>query len=343
LEIARVRELTVAAGLARRLLDFAEAKGISRAALTRRSGLDSDEVEDQDARVPLPRYVALMRAAKELSGDPALPLHYGGTVDMAEFSIVGMLFRCCETLMEAIQQVNRYGRLVVEVDVGAADRFQLARRDGGLWLTDTRRNPNDFIELTEATFARFAGMVKPVVGDVVLEVQVTHAEPPHGAAYRAFFGVPVRFGAPWNALRLHEERLTWPILTQPRYVFGIFSARAQALLDRLERSKTVRGRVESLLLPILHSGEANFSRVAGGMGLSRDTLYRKLRAEGVTFEKVLDALRRELALDYLGGGKLSVHETAYLVGFSDAAAFSRAFKRWTGRNPSAFRGGKMDG
>ena len=73
--------------------------------------------------------------------------------------------------------------------------------------------------------------------------------------------------------------------------------------------------------------------LAAPMALSRQTLFRKLKAEGVTFEKVLDELRQRLALDYLRARKVSVNETAYLVGFSDPAAFSRAFKRWTGSSP----------
>ena len=72
------------------------------------------------------------------------------------------------------------------------------------------------------------------------------------------------------------------------------------------------------------------------------TLFRKLKAKGVTFEKVLDDLRHKLALDYLNGKKVSVHETAYLVGFSDPAAFSRAFKRWTGSSPRTMRVSKVE-
>ena len=77
--------------------------------------------------------------------------------------------------------------------------------------------------------------------------------------------------------------------------------------------------------------------VASKLGLSRQTLFRKLKAEGVTFEKVLDELRHRLAVSYLSGRKVSVNETAYLVGFSDPAAFSRAFKRWTGASPRTAR------
>jgi AraC-like DNA-binding protein len=69
------------------------------------------------------------------------------------------------------------------------------------------------------------------------------------------------------------------------------------------------------------------------MGVTRQTLYRKLKAEGVSFETVLAELRCSMALHYLNARKTSVKETAYLVGFSDPAAFSRAFTRWTGHRP----------
>ena len=88
---------------------------------------------------------------------------------------------------------------------------------------------------------------------------------------------------------------------------------------------------------MLHTGDATVDLTASRMGLSRQTLFRKLKAEGVTFEKVLDELRYRMAADYLGARKVSVNETAYLVGFSEPAAFSRAFKRWTGSSPRSLR------
>lgn len=83
--------------------------------------------------------------------------------------------------------------------------------------------------------------------------------------------------------------------------------------------------------------------IASKLGVSRPTLFRRLKAEGTTFEQLLDELRHRLSLHYLSGKKVSVNETAYLVGFSDPAAFSRAFKRWTGSSPRTARALKADG
>jgi AraC-like DNA-binding protein len=121
----------------------------------------------------------------------------------------------------------------------------------------------------------------------------------------------------------------------PSYAFGVLTRHGDALLESLERSATLRSQVERLLMPMLHTGPVRIDAVAARLNVSRQTLYRRLKAEGVTFAQVLDELRQRMALDYLTARKVSVTETAYLVGFSEPAAFSRAFKRWTGRRPRA--------
>jgi len=97
---------TIAAGFARALLEPAVSKGVSREALAQRSQIDPE----QDNRIPLAKYVALMRAGRELCNDPALAPHFGEVFDMAELSIVGLLGQACETMAEAFAQLNRPNR-----------------------------------------------------------------------------------------------------------------------------------------------------------------------------------------------------------------------------------------
>lgn len=103
------------------------------------------------------------------------------------------------------------------------------------------------------------------------------------------------------------------------------------------RETPFRHEVEQRIEPLLAAGPVRIDQVARAMGLSRQTLYRRLKAEGATFEEVLDGLRRRHALRLVREG-LPVKEIAYRLGFSDPAAFSRAFKRWTGASPSSSRG-----
>jgi AraC-like DNA-binding protein len=329
---------TVAAGMARALFDYAVTEGASADELAERANVNRDDLLDHDNRVPFASYVALVRAAKDLCGDPALPLHFAEAVDPSEFSVVGLLTHASETMLDAMTQINRYDPLIAEMELRGPQRFVFEQTGYSHWVVDTRANPNDFPEATETTFTRLiCGPRRFLPRPHILEVEVTHPAPSHRAEYDRIWCVPVTFEAKRNAMRMDPSIYTWRVQLQPRYMFSVLSAHADALLQELERSKTVRGRVESLIMPILHRGEVNAEVIANRMGLSRQTVYRKLKAEGVTFEQVLDSLRHKLALHYLRSKRISVHETAYLVGFSDPAAFSRAFKRWTGTTPRTMR------
>ena len=108
-------ELIIAAGLARGLLELSAAKGADATDLARLAGIDPADLADQDHRVPYPACVALIRAAKAAAKDPALGLHYGETSDLAQISAVGLLASASETMRGAVVQLNRYGRLVIEL------------------------------------------------------------------------------------------------------------------------------------------------------------------------------------------------------------------------------------
>jgi AraC-like DNA-binding protein len=329
-------EPTVAAGFAKALLDLAVSKGASRQALLKRSQIDPDDLADQDNRISLNNYLALMKAGVELCNEPALALQFGEAFSMPQLSIVGLIGQSVETVAEGFAQMNRYVRLMIDAgEGGTADWFQMTRDDDGVWMALTSNIYIEHPALTESAFARCVCrhdrniIIKPFAK----AVHFTHVQPDYHAEYDRIFQMPVVFGSDKNALLIDESFMSIKLPPTSRYVFGILSERADVLLKSLENSKTVKGQVESLLIPILHTGELSMELIASKLGLGRQTLYRKLKAEGVSYEKLLDELRHQMALHYLGGKKVSVNEAAYLVGFSDPSAFSRAFKRWTGASP----------
>lgn len=331
-----MRELTIAASVVRALMDLGVSKGADRTALGTRARVDRVDLEDPDNRIPFSKYVALMRAGQELCGDPALALHFGETVDASEISLAHAVGGGAN-FGDALAQGNRYAPLGVEVETdGTGNRFQLCSVAGELWLVDARWNPNAFPELTESTFARMVCTMRRLAGDeaFVTAVEVTHPEPIYRAEYERIFRAPVTFGSHRNALRIDQTLLSrFRFPTPPGYVTGVLRDHADALLEKLGRSQSTREHVERLLMPMLQTTKVSIDPIAADLGLSRQTLFRRLRADGVTFQQVLDELRHKLALDYLGVQKASVKQTARLLGYSDPSAFSRAFKRWTGSSP----------
>ncbi len=98
------RPSSVAAGFARGLVQLAARQGADPALLAQRAGLDPAVLEDQDARIALQTYVALMRAAQAMTGDPAFALHFGEAFEIDELSIVGLLGLACESWEDAFTQ-----------------------------------------------------------------------------------------------------------------------------------------------------------------------------------------------------------------------------------------------
>ena len=338
-------EPTIATGFANAFLKFAVARGADRQTLIEQSHLRHACLAEPDSRIPLATYLALMEAGIKLCDEPALALLFGAEVSLSEMSILGVVGNAA-TAEEGLRQVNRYARLAIDGGEGeTAHRLEFVPEDGNVWFKFTSTLFAENPLLTESTFARCVcdgRKVTAATGGVTQcpsprVIRFTHAEPSYRREYDRIFGAPLEFGSSMNAILFGEELFSVRMPQPNQYVSSLLTERAEALLEKLEESKSVRGRVEKLLIPILHTGEAKIETIARKLALSRQTLFRKLKAEGVTFEQVLDELRHKLALEYLNGKNVSVNETAYLLGFSDAAAFSRAFKRWTGSSPRMTR------
>ncbi len=341
---------TVAAGYPKALLDFAVSKGADRQTLIERSHIRLEDLEDQDSRIPLANYLALLKAGIELCQEPALSLLFGEAVKLQDISLVGLIGVAFDNVESGRQLVNRYTPLGLDADDGTAEPIQFVRENGDVWMKFNGRIYVDNPLLLESGIARAVcgvrALQQSMPGLASLQfpkaIRFTHAEPSYRAEYDRIFGVPLFFESHMNGFLIDEAILNLKLPRTNPYLSEIMSARAEELLKSLERSKTTRGRVENLLVPILHTGEATVEMIASKLGLSRQTLFRKLKAEGVTFEQVLDELRHQMALYYLNGKKVSVNQTAYLLGFSEPAAFSRAFKRWTGSSPRTMQASKIE-
>ena len=114
-------------------------------------------------------------------------------------------------------------------------------------------------------------------------------------------------------------------------------AYAQALSTGLDTPSTSATRVQDEVLRAMPEGEISAERIARRLGLHARTLQRRLAAEGTTYAAVVERARRTLAERHLAESRLSVGEVAFLLGYSEPSVFHRAFRRWTGQTPAAFR------
>jgi len=171
-----------------------------------------------------------------------------------------------------------------------------------------------------------------------LECWLMHAAPDDPGEYaRTFAPARVRFGARCSGFVFDRVHLEQPLSSSDPKLQEVVRQLAERMLAELPATDTVTDRLRRMLARELPQGDPSAARVASALRMSQRTLCRRLEEEGTTYRELLDDLRRQLAMQYLARRDLSVSEVAFLLGFSQAAAFHRAFKRWTGRTPLEHR------
>ena len=327
---------TFGVGYVRGLLDHAIRRGGDRRALLAAAGLVAEDLVEHDGRVPLANCSALMAAATEATQDPAFALRFGEGLKEESLSVAWLAAAAAETVGEGRSAMNRFGRLIG--DGGGAEVLQLVRDREGVWLQFVA-GADDW-RFVEAGFAWCVTAARRMLAEhhggrpFLKAVRFRHGEPSYRAEYDRIFAAPCAFEAAFDGMLIDEGFLQLRLPPSNPYVAQLLTERAENLSGQLDKAATVRGQLEQWLQGELGARGARMDAVARQLGVSRRTLARRLRAEGTTFERVLTELRRDLAVRCLSGGKTSVKQAAYRLGFSDPAAFSRAFKRWTGSSPS---------
>jgi AraC-like DNA-binding protein len=169
-------------------------------------------------------------------------------------------------------------------------------------------------------------------------VEFVRATPADPAAYQAFFGCPVRFGCLRNVLSTPPPQLLLALPWANGMAFSLSLRLLERESNQLNRMLAVGRTVERALRRCLPRIAA-LTEVAASMNVSERTLRRQLTDAGLSYRMLLDDSRKSRALDLMAGGHRSMAQVAEQAGFSDARAFARAFRRWTGHSPTSVEDG----
>jgi len=148
--------------------------------------------------------------------------------------------------------------------------------------------------------------------------------------------VPVIPGSTWSGFQLSPEAATLPLRRRDPTLHGVLENAAKGLPSAASPSD-LASDLRRALAARLMGGDLRVQSVARALGTTSRTLQRRLAESGLSYNEVLDAMRRDAAAQYLAGESFSIGEIAYLLGYSEPAAFHRAFKRWHGTTPAAYR------
>ena len=299
-------------------------------------GLRPSDLDDRDASIPLLPYLAFLDQAARDSGDDCLGLRFGAAFDPANYGALGFMALNSPTIGAGLLNVARYlgvmrdsCRVLLEVEGGLARlRYQLTASSARLRRQDA-----------EMALGRICAGIRAVMGPdwAPQEVLFEHSGPADDGTHREILGAPVRFEQPLNALIFDPAVLDVEIGTADSRLLRILEGFLEEELSRRRANPDLVQRVRRRVLDSLSSGVPGIGEVAQSAGMSVRTLQRRLGDQGVTYNRLVDDLRHDLSLQYLEARGVSVSEIAFLLGYSEASAFDRAFRRRTGLSPLEYR------
>lgn len=318
------------------LLRTAASQGADTGVLLARVGLTAAELRDPDARIDLTTLMKLGAYTIRDTGNPALGLEMGRQSRVTDMALPGLLAMTSPTAGEALDMLLRFEVLHSRCYRGVS-RYDAAQTTVHFYSIAPYNEFNCFV--VDSLLASWQTLLEWLTGedDLVEEVHIEFPAPDYAARYADYFQAPVLFGQASTLLRLKPQAAALPVRYAEALLQQQLLAAAQAKCKQLQIAETFRGRVQSVLGPLLHGNNATLETTAELLGMPDWTLRRKLKDEGTTFQALLDDMRKDLALGYMRDTQMSFGEISYVLGFSTPGAFQRAFKRWTGETPGDYR------
>ena len=328
---------TVSGFAARRALWALQNHKIEATPLLRRAGLSDYNPDNRHQRISALSQARLVEYVAEAIGDTAFGLHLAQETDPREAGLLFYAVSAGKDVREALGLFARYARIVNDgVTMAIVPLTEGATV--AVSILDVPRHR--FKQNVEFGLAMIVKALRHAAGRKISPNRVlcSHARVSDQKEFDRFYNCRVEFGAPTDELDFGYDVLGLPLVTSDRYLLETLRPYCEeAAKVRHTAAGSLRASVENEIYRLLPHGRASAETAARALGMSPRTLARRLAEEGASFAKLLDDLRRTLALQYVSESNFTIAQIAWLLGYERSESFSHAFRRWTGQSPSRFR------
>lgn len=327
-------EATVATGYLHALFDHLRGRGTDPLVLLPDA---RDALADRSARISEARAAGWFRCAAATLGDDALGLHVGERIRPGHYGVLGYMAMACTTLGEALARQQRYQTLVLSIP---AANMQV---DGEIvtcaWNPGTDAS---FRQLADFNFAALLTYMRWLTDQPLppRAVEMTYPRPRDVREHARVFGCEPRFGSDAYRIAFPLQWLALPLVQADPALRALMDRAAESQLRSLDGGDAWTSRVRRMVESRLGHDAVALDAIASSLGVPARTLQRRLGDEGASFAALVDDVREARARELLGDAALDLTDVTFLLGFSEHSAFARAFKRWTGQSPQAFRGSR---
>ncbi|MCW5807964.1 MAG: AraC family transcriptional regulator ligand-binding domain-containing protein [Deltaproteobacteria bacterium] len=297
-------------------------------------GVDVAILGDTAARVPHTLVIRVWETFAARCADPAFGLTAAAIVGVPRIDSIDYVLQRSGTMRELIARFLRYQRLFHDANASTIvqldDTCAMRHRFGG----DLARSRH----FTEFILAIWIGRMRSLqLAGIVRAVTLCHAAPAARDAHARAYGDVVQFDAEHDGLVFGRAFLDAPLPESAPGLVQSLEAQLARELAELPGGTSFPDEVRAAIARLIREGEpCEIDACARALAMSARTLQRRLGKDGTTFRELVDLARRDIALQKIVQPSASVTDLAFLLGFSEASAFSRAFRRWTGKSPTEY-------
>lgn len=291
---------------------------------------------DVDDSLSLNDYATFLSRASEQSGEPCLGVYLATQFPKGGTGVLGYLLLNAPNVRRSVECLIRYVRIQVD-----AVEIDYSEEHGIGWLTFTYTQELDAPRrvLTEFAFALLILRMRALVGSewTPLAVEFENREPECADEYAQIFGQRIAYDRPSNRIAISANTLYRRIPEADARLFQILCKVADRERDEVRDSVDIIVRTRRAIAEMLGQGKVDLETMAGALELQPRQLQWRLSQHGTTFEAELGLMRQRMAARYLTETDESVTDIAFMLGFSEVSAFTRAAHRWFGMSPSSYR------
>ncbi|BES72027.1 AraC family transcriptional regulator [Marinobacter nanhaiticus D15-8W] len=330
--------LTVSGHFVRAALCGAELQQLDTSAMLRRAAISPELLRASGARVSSAQFSRLMQVIWQDMADEFMGMG-PRRCRPGTFATMCALLNECSTLESVLIRAHQFSNLFdhpvcMRHEPRGKDRKQVAlvlEVDGEI------HDPKHFFR--ESILVIWHRLCSWLIGQAIAldEARFAYPYPPHGDEYRHIFHCPLTFEAERTELIFDARFLSAPVIRDRPEMKQFLKTSPADLLARPDEGHSYTGRIRGLIGRDFSRPVPDFEWIASELHVSPQTLRRRLKQENTSFQEIKDLLRRDLAIYHLGKKERAINDIAHLVGFTEPSTFHRAFKKWTGMTPGAWR------
>lgn len=312
-----------------------QAEGLDTRKIFEDAGVDPKVLSNGDARFESAAMRKLWAGVAENSENPCIGIEVGKLWSPVSFHALGYAWLASQSLQDAMQRFCRYAKVVNTQLVTHLSRKGL---DYSFSFESQQDWTRDLPQVLDAAFIALITMCRLLLGAKFspVEVRLTVASSASTPILEAALGAPVVCGCEINEMIISRNDVERSLPGASLELLRVNENLLQDYLQRIEATDIVH-QVERAALELMPSGDATEQKIAAMLNMSGRSMQRRLSEEGTSFTHILQSTREKMSGLYIRENKLSLSEIAYLLGFSEQANFSRAFKRWYDCSPTEYR------